>query len=345
MNINSEYLLKKLTDILAIDSPSGDCIEVINYLNKNFKDLGLTTKISPKGALTVIIKGRDVENPVAVTAHVDTLRAMVKEIKPNGRLKLTQIGGYPWPTIDGEYCTISSLDGKKYRGTILFDKTSCHIYGDIPRTMIRNEENIEVRIDELVFSKKDTTKLGIEVGDYVYFDKRTEIRKNGFIKSRHLDDKACVAILLEVARNIVENNNIPSKTTYFIISNYEEVGHGGAGLINNKIKEVIAVDMATPGIGQQSKEQEVTICAKESTGPYDLELKKKLIKIGKEKNLNYNIDVFKYYNSDARVALVAGGQFKHALIGPGVDASHAYERTHIQGLENTVKLLIAYLNS
>lgn len=343
MEKRPEYMLKKLRELLEINSPSGDTEEAVDYVKKSFEDLGITTRLTTKGALLATIEGEDTKNHVAVSAHVDTLGAMVKEIKPNGRLKLTQIGGYPWVTVDGEYCTISSLEGKKYRGTILHEKTSSHNYGSIPREAVRDENNIEVRIDEEVFSKEDTVKLGIEVGDFVYLDPRTEITESGFIKSRHLDDKACVAILLEVARRLVEEKIKPSKTTHFFISNYEEVGHGASGVLDESVSELIAVDMASPGIGQQSTEQGVTICAKDSSGPYDLNLKKKLVKLSKENKVDYKLDIYNYYGSDASAALRAGGQIRHGLIGPGVDASHAYERTHIKGLINTAELLFLYL--
>ncbi|MGL6100210.1 MAG: M42 family metallopeptidase, partial [Fusobacteriaceae bacterium] len=279
----------------------------------------------------------------AVSAHVDTLGAMVKEIKSNGRLKLSQIGGFPWTTIDGEYCTIKSFSGNEYRGTILFDKTASHTYGAIANETVRNENNIEVRLDEEVFSKADTKNIGIEIGDFVCLDPRTEVTKSGFIKSRHLDDKACVAILIEVATMIRENNITLPKTAIFFISNYEEVGHGACGVLDKDVEELVAVDMACPGPDQNSTEYGVTICAKDSSGPYDFELKKRLVELCKTENLDYNLDIYNYYGSDASAAMRAGAQIKHGLIGPGVDASHAYERTHTKGLIHTVKLLYAYL--
>ncbi len=343
MEINRKYLMETLTKLLGINSPSGDTKEAIMYVKESFERLGLSTRVTNKGALIATLDGRDNSEEIAISAHVDTLGAMVKEIKPNGRLRLTQIGGYPWVTVDGEYCTISALNGKKYRGTILHEKTSSHNYGSIPREEVRTEKNIEVRIDEEVFSDKDTRELGIEVGDFVYLDPRTEVTESGFIKSRHLDDKACVAILLEVARFYKENNTIPARKTNFFISNYEEVGHGASGVLGDSVKELLAVDMASPGEGQTSSEQAVTICAKDSSGPYNLELKKKLVDHCKDEKIEYKIDIYNYYGSDASAAMRAGGQMKHALIGPGVDASHAYERTHYKGLEATTKLIIKYM--
>lgn len=343
MEINSDYLLKSLGELLAINSPSGDTKEAIEYVKAAFESMEIPVRITNKGALVATIKGRDQENEVAVSAHVDTLGAMVKEVKSNGRLKLTQIGGYPWVTVDGEYCTISALNGKKYRGTILHEKTSSHNYGNIPRDEVRTEDNIEVRIDEIVASKEDVESLGIHVGDFVYLDPRTEFTESGYIKSRHLDDKACVAVLLEAARYLIENKEVLARTTHFFISNYEEVGHGASGVLGEKVKELIAVDMASPGVGQQSSELAVTVCAKDSSGPYDLDIKKRLVELSESNALDYKLDIYNHYGSDASAALRAGGQMKHGLIGPGVDASHAYERTHYKGLENTTKLLIAYI--
>ncbi|MGL5099196.1 MAG: M42 family metallopeptidase, partial [Fusobacteriaceae bacterium] len=260
------------------------------------------------------------------------------------RLKLSQIGGFPWTTIDGEYCTVKALNGKQYRGTVLFHKTASHTYGgSVSGETVRTEANIEVRLDEEVFSKSDTKKLGIEIGDFVCFDPRTEVTESGFIKSRHLDDKACVAILIEVAKLIKKENIVLPKTAVFFISNYEEVGHGACGILSEEVEELLAVDMACPGPEQNSSEYGVTICAKDSSGPYDLALKKRLIQLSQEENLDYHLDIYNYYGSDASAALRSGAQIRHGLIGPGVDASHAYERTHIKGLMNTAKLVYAYL--
>lgn len=340
--LQEKRLVDTLVKLLGIKSPSGDTEEAIKFVKEEFEKIGIEVEITKKGALIGKIIGKS-RSARAVSAHVDTLGAMVKEIKSNGRLKLSQIGGYPWTTVDGEYCTIKALNGKEYRGTVLFDKTASHTYGSLASETVRTESNIEVRIDEEVFSKSDTQKLGIEIGDFVCFDTRTEVTESGFIKSRHLDDKACVAILIEVAKMIKEEKIELPKTALFFISNYEEVGHGASGVLDDHVEELIAVDMACPGPDQNSTEQGVTICVKDSSGPYDLGLKKELIELCKEGELDYHLDIYNYYGSDASAAMRAGAQIKHGLIGPGVDASHAYERTHIKGLVNTTKLLYAYL--
>ncbi len=337
-----DYTVDILEELLNIPSPTGDTNKIIEVVRHHFMDLGLKTKINVKNGLCVELKGEIEDKIKVVSAHVDTLGAMVKEIKSNGRLTLTQLGSYSWHSVDGENCVISTLDGKKYTGTILFNKSSVHNYGNAPRDEKREDKNMEVRIDELVYSKEDAEKLGISVGDFVSFDTRTVVTSNGFIKSRHLDDKVSVATILGVAKYLTENKIRPKYTINFLISNYEEVGHG-ASYLPEKAFEILAIDMASPGEGQTSTEEAVTICAKDSSGPYDFDMRKRLVEMAKEDGIDYKIDIYNYYGSDASAAVRAGNMVRHGLIGPGVDASHGYERTHKKGILNTLKLLQRYI--
>jgi putative aminopeptidase FrvX len=343
MNINKDYIMNSMVTLLTTPSPSGDTDVAINYVDDCFKALGIKTKRTIKNALIATIPGEDDSKHRTLSAHVDTLGAMVKEIKSNGKLKLTQIGGYAWSTIEGEYCTISTEENGEFAGTILFNQASTHVHGAKVNDTKRSGDNIEVRIDEKVHSKKDTEALGIQVGDFVHFDTRTDVTPSGFIKSRHLDDKACVACLLGMAEHLVKNKLTPKYTTHFYISNYEEVGHGSSAAIPPKTFEFLAVDMAAPGDGQESSEYAVTICAKDSSGPYDLELRRRLIKLAKEADLDYKIDIYPFYGSDASAALRAGWEIKHGLIGPGVDASHSFERLHEDSIDATVQLGLLYI--
>lgn len=338
-----EYITKNLEELLKIPSPTGNTEKAVLFVEEKFKKLGIATKRTIKGALIATIEGKNKDKEVTLSGHVDTLGAMVKEIKGNGRLKITQLGGYVWNTVEGEHVTIETLGGKTYTGTIMTTKASSHVHGEGTKTVERNADNMEIRIDEKVSSKEDILNLGINVGDFVYLDPRVVVTESGFIKSRHLDDKAGVISLLGIAKHLVDNNIKPNYTTNFFISNYEEVGHGAAAAIPEKTFEFIAIDMAAPGDGQTSDEFSVTICAKDSSGPYDYELRKRLIGLAQEENLNYKIDIYPYYGSDGSAALRSGHDFKVGLIGPGVDASHSFERTHIEAIENTIKLGIAYL--
>lgn len=343
MNINMDYVTEKMVEILETPSPSGNTKEVIEIIKNEFDDLGLETYITNKGALVGTLKGKNDEKHRTLSAHVDTLGAMVKELKSNGRLKITQLGGYLWNSVEGEYCTVETSEGKRYSGTILTTKASTHVHGPEAKELERNQNTIEIRLDQKVKSKDDLEKLNIEVGDFVYLDPRTIVTESGFIKSRHLDDKAGVASILGMIKYLKDNNITPKYTTNFFISNYEEVGHGASASIPEKTFEFVAIDMSAPGDGQTSDEYSVTICAKDSSGPYDFELRKRLVQIAKDNDIKYKVDIYPYYGSDASAAMRAGWEFKHGLIGPGVDASHSYERTHKESVEHTIKLGIKYI--
>lgn len=342
MSYQMETITKYLETILNIPSPTGNTDQIMEYIKSELNHLELPFTITNKGALSVTLKGKNDDYQRTFTAHVDTLGAMVKGIKGNGNLSLVPLGGYMMGSIDGENCTIETIDEKTYTGTIHATKPSVHISGQEAYDLKKTPENMEVVLDEKVFSKNDTEALGINVGDFISFDTRTIITEKEFIKSRHLDDKASVAILLYAIKYLVENNIELPYTTNFFISNYEEVGHGAAASIPENTKEFISVDMGAPGLDQNSTEFAVCICAKDSSGPYDLSLRKRLMQTCKANNIDYRIDIYPYYGSDASAALRAGYDVKAALIGPGVFSSHAYERTHMDAVINTLDLIIKY---
>lgn len=342
--VNSEDIVSILKDLVLIPSPSGNADQAVSYTEDYFKKLGIATTRTNKGALLATIGGKDTAHHRFLTAHVDTLGAMVKEIKSNGRLKLTNIGGFPWNNVEGEYCEIETQDGKRYTGTILMHQTAVHVYRESGK-LERNDENIEVRLDEKVTSKEETEALGISVGDFVSFDPRFQQTESGFIKSRHLDDKASVAILLHIAKLIKENQvNLPY-TTHFLISNNEEIGYGGNSNIPEETIEYLAVDMGAIGDGQTTDEYCVSICAKDSAGTYHLGLRNHLVNLAKQHELNYKVDIYPYYGSDASAAIRAGYDIVHGLIGAGIADSHAYERTHVESLQHTGDLVYYYLQS
>lgn len=342
INYNKDRLSYYLENILKISSPTGYTNNITDYLKKELTYLKADFIETTKGALIVTIKGLDDSYQRTFSAHVDTLGAMVKEIKSNGALSLTPVGGYMMTAIDGENCTIETLNSGSYTGTVQTIKPSVHISGDEARELKRTPENMEVILDERVNSKSDTENLGINVGDFICLDTRTTFTKKGYIKSRYLDDKASVAVLLYTIELMINSNIKPAYTTNFFISNYEEVGHGAKASIPKNTKEFIAVDMGAPGPGQNSSEYAVCICAKDSSGPYDYNLRKTLIDVCLKNNIDYKIDIYPHYGSDASAALGAGWDVKAALIGPGVFASHAYERTHFDALIATLDLIIKY---
>jgi putative aminopeptidase FrvX len=342
--IDQDYLVETLLQLLQVPSPTGYTEMGITKVHGFLEQLGLSPNLSAKGTLTATWVGTESTEPRALTAHVDTLGAMVKEIKANGRLKLTQIGGYAWNTIEGEGCTVFTAKGT-LRGSILLEKASGHVHGEAVKTSERNADTLEVRLDERISSKEDSLELGVQVGDFVAFDPRIESGEAGFIRSRHLDDKAGVACLLTAIKALKADNQTPKQTTTIHISNYEEVGHGASAGFPEDLQELVAVDMAAVGDGQESDEFHVTICVKDRGGPYHYTLNKHLRGLAEAHKIPHKVDIYPYYGSDGEAYWRAGGDVRVALIGPGVDASHNYERTHIEALVATTRLICAYLLS
>lgn len=342
IELNIELYKKLAREIFTCSSPTGYTFNCIKIIEKHIKKLGFNYKILNNGALEVNINGISEEKVVATSAHIDTLGLMVRSIKSNGNLSLTTLGGPITATLDGEYCKVITRDNKVYTGTILSTSPSIHVYKD-SNTKSREIDNLEVRLDEKVFSSDDVKKLGINNGDIVCYDEKFEITDNGFLKTRFIDDKASAVILLLLLYYVKEHNlNFKYNTKiYFVV--YEEVGHG-ASMIKD-IDEFVTLDMGCVGLDLSGNEYAVSICAKDSSGPYDYELTTRLINLAKENNLNYTIDIFPYYGSDVGAASKAGLDFKGALIGTGVSASHGAERTHQEGIENTLKLIYLYLIS
>lgn len=343
--INAEYFADFLVRLLNIHSPTGFAEPAIDFVEKElsqYKQLELSR--TRKGALVAKWQVESDLPPVALTAHVDTLGAVVKEIKQNGRLKLSRIGGLQWPSVETEGVWIFTGKGEKIRGSVLVDTASGHIYSLEGGKTPRDDEHMEVRLDARTTAKQETRDLGINVGDCVAFDPRVEVT-NGFIRSRFLDDKACVANLVAAIKSMTDAGLSPTRTVYFHISNYEEVGHGAAAGIPGDVAELVAVDMAVVGKGQESDEFHATLCIKDNGGVYHEGLTKKLRALAEQYNIPYKTDVYVFYGSDGEAFWRAGGDVALALIGPGIDASHNYERAHMDGLNATTNWIMAYLLS
>jgi putative aminopeptidase FrvX len=332
-----------LVDLLNIPSPTGFAEPAIDFVEKELsKYTQLQLSRTRKGALIAKWAVESDLPAVALTAHADTLGAVVKEIKPNGRLKLSRIGGIQWPSVETEGVWVFTAKGEKIRGSVLIDTASGHIYSAAGSETPRTDAHMEARLDARTTSEKETRKLGINIGDCVAFDPRVEVT-NGFIRSRFLDDKACVANLTAAIHSMVESGQSPSRSVYFLISNYEEVGHGAAAGIPSDVAELVTVDMAVVGEGQESDEFHTTLCIKDSGGPYHAGLNQKLRALAEQHNIPYKTDVYPFYGSDGEAFWRAGGDAAVSLIGPGIDSSHNYERTHMDGLNATTNLIMAYL--
>ena len=337
MNSHMNFIKEQLYTLTSIPSPSSFTTKVTDYLLSELSSLGYSPERSNKGNVFVTLGGSG--SPLVLAAHVDTLGAMVRSIKENGRLRPTTIGGHQWSTADGENCTIHTRDGRVYTGVILNKEPSSHV-ADQKTELI--EENMEILLDENVTSDQDTLALGIQTGDIIAMDPRTVVTESGYIKSRFLDDKLSAAILLGLARAVREDAWKLNRKVSLLFTVYEEVGHGGS-VVPDDTEEMISVDMGCVGSDLGCTERMVSICAKDSGGPYNYDLITALSNLAKEKKLDYAIDVYPHYGSDVETTLRAGYDIRHGLIGPGVYASHNYERSHMDGVHNTFELLKAYI--
>ncbi len=337
-----EYVLEQTKKILSIDSPTGYTKEAADYVISAYEALGYHPVKTVKGGVLVEIGGTDEKDAILLEAHMDTLGAMVREIKSNGRLKLSPLGGMNPNNAEAENCRIITRFHGKYEGTFQLENASIHVNGEYNDTK-RSYDNMEVVLDEHVTSEEETRALGIMEGDIVAFEPRTTVTEKGYIKSRFLDDKLSVGILLGFAKFLKEENITTKRKIYHHITVYEEVGHGACGTVPEGVTEILSVDMGCVGDSLQCSERQVSICAKDSVGPYNYEVVTNLIKAAKKHNIDFAVDVYPHYGSDADAALEAGYDCRHSLIGAGVYASHGYERSHVDGVRNTLELLKAYL--
>lgn len=339
--MDRDYIFKFVKQLMGIDSPTGFTKNAIDFLESEANQMGYTTQRTNKGNLLIRISGKRHEKTVGVCAHCDTLGLMVRSIKADGKLALTTLGSPIIPTLDSEYCRIYTRDGRVYTGTIECTSPAIHVYPDASEKL-REIDNMEVRIDELVYSKEETEKLGIQNGDIIAIDTKTEITDSGFIKSRFLDDKISVAALFGLLHEWEKKSVVPTYDTVMLISTYEEVGHG-MSYLPKEISELLAVDMGCIGLDLACNEQQVSICAKDRTGPYDYDFTTRLIELAKQNNIRYAVDIYPRYSSDVSTARTGGNDIVGALVGPGVHASHGMERTHIDGVMATMELVQAYL--
>ncbi|MFI3116997.1 M42 family metallopeptidase [Streptococcus suis] len=336
-----DYIVK----LTNTPSPTGFTTDIMNYIKAEVESFGYTASKTAKGGVLVTVPGENDQEHRMVTAHLDTLGAMVRAVKPDGRLKMDLVGGFGYPSIEGENCLIHcAKNGKTFTGTILMHQTSVHVYRDAS-TAERNQTNMEIRLDEKVTNADETRALGIEVGDFISFDPRTVVTETGFIKSRHLDDKVSAAILLHLLKVYKEEGATLPYTTHFYFSNNEEIGYGANSSIPAQVVEYLAVDMGAMGDDQQTDEYTVSICVKDGSGPYHYELRQHLIALAEREGIPYKLDIYPYYGSDASAAMRAGADVKHALLGAGIESSHSYERTHLDSVVATERMVDAYLKS
>ncbi|QPJ62200.1 MAG: osmoprotectant NAGGN system M42 family peptidase [Candidatus Nitronauta litoralis] len=343
--IDRGYLQDTLVNLLNIPSPTGRTDEIVSYVCDELTQIGIRFELTRRGAIRAELKGEQESPDRAVVAHLDTLGAMVKFLKNNGRLETVPIGTWSSRFAEGARVTMFCDDDRQLRGTLLPKKSSGHTFNEEIDTQQISWENLEVRIDKLCNSKSELECLGINVGDFIALDPGAEIIENNFIVSRYLDDKAGVAAILSAAKSIQETGLTLPVDCHLLFTISEEVGVGASHVLHGDVAELVSVDNATVAEGQNSCESGVTIAMQDSSGPFDYHLTHKLIQLCGEHGIEHSRDVFKYYRSDAASAMEAGNDIRTALLGFGLDASHGYERVHFDSLEALAKLLILYIQS
>lgn len=336
-----DFYFDTVKRIISVPSPSGYYREIMAVIREYAEELGADFTLTKKGCAVLFVKGKSSERTLGISAHCDTLGAMIRGISANGELTFTKVGGPQLPTLDGEYCTVITRDGRRYTGTFLSKSPSSHVYAD-SATKPRDEANMYVRLDECVKTADDVRKLGIESGDYICIDPKTTVTESGFLKSRFIDDKASVACLITLLKIMKEEQLSPAYDVKMLITMYEEVGHGAA-YVPEGLSSMLAVDMGCIGQDLNCTEHDVSICAKDGNGPYDYELTGELIGLAKKNGLSYAVDIYPFYGSDVGAMWHAGHDVPGALIGTGVHASHGMERTHFDGIKNTISLIALHI--
>lgn len=342
--IDAQYLTDQLKALLKIPSPTGYTDTIVRHVAKELERLGLTVELTRRGAISALRQGSRRASARAIVSHLDTLGAQVKRLKENGRLELVPIGHWSARFAEGARATLFT-DSGTYRGTILPLKASGHTYNDEIDTMPVGWDFVELRVDALGRDARELQALGIEIGDTVAIDPQPEFLDNGFIVSRHLDNKAGVAVMLAAIEAMERTEAVTPVDMHWLFTIAEEVGVGAASILTPDVASMIAVDNGTSAPGQNSSEFGVTIGMADQTGPFDYHLTKKLVRLCQEEDIRYQKDIFRFYRSDSASAIEAGHDVRTALITFGVDASHGYERIHMHALRSLAELVTAYATS
>lgn len=333
-----EYIVEQTEKVIGIDSPTGYHYNVQKYLVDTIQAMGFEVRTLRKGGVIANLGGEG--NPLMMLAHVDTLGAFVHYIKGNGRLAISN-GTLNPNNIETENVRVITRSGAVYEGTIQLENASVHVNPDVNAE--RKFTNLEVVLDEDVTSKEDVEKLGICAGDFLAVEPRFQVTEKGYIKSRFLDDKASSGVLLGIAKYVSEHPGCLKRNVQLFFTTFEEIGHGASAGIPEEIEDLLAVDMGCVGDHLACTEKQVSICAKDSSGAYHFEMTNELIEVAKEHGIDYAVDIYPSYGSDAGAALRSGKDIRYALIGQGVYASHGYERTHKDGMKQTFELALNYV--
>jgi len=341
IEIDLEYVTSWMLELLRIHSPTGYTDPITRVVAAELERLGAQYELTRRGAIRVTLPGRRSTPARAIVGHLDTLGAMVRELKPNGRLGIKPVGTWSSRFAEGARVSVFT-DTEILRGTILPLKASGHVYNDEVDTQEVSWEHVEVRVDADAYVKQDLLNLGVNIGDFVGVDAQPELLKNGFINSRHLDNKAGVAVLLGVIKQLIETKTSLPTDLHVLFTISEEVGSGASAVLRGDVAEMVSIDNGTVAPGQESSEMWPSICLADSSGPFDYHLSRHLLQLCRDHHILHGRDVFRHYRCDSASAVEAGNDIRTALVTFGVDASHGYERTHMDAIAGITRLLIAY---
>lgn len=344
LQIDEAYLVRQLKALLSIDSPTGYTDQIVRYCTRELERLGMTPELTRRGAIRAVRQGSRRKAARAIVSHLDTLGAQVKLVKENGRLELVPIGHWSARFAEGARVTLYTEHGS-FRGTILPLLASGHTFNEAVDTQPVGWPYVELRIDAITQSRAETRALGIDVGDHVAIDTNTEFLDNGFINSRHLDDKAGVAIVLAAVEALEREGAKTPVDVHWLFTIAEEVGVGAASIVTPEIASMVTIDNGTSAPGQNSSEFGVTIAMADQSGPFDYHLTRKLVELCRDEEIPFQKDLFRYYRSDSASAIEAGHDVRTALVTFGIDASHGYERIHLHALTSVARLVTAYVVS
>ena len=338
------YLQQVLLEMLAIPSPTGFTDTIVRYVAERLEEMGIPFELTRRGTIRATLLGRQKSPDRAVSAHLDTIGAMVREIKDNGRLGLAAVGCWSSRFAEGSRVSLFTDNGV-LRGSVLPLMASGHAFNTEIDRMPISWDHVELRLDAYSSTRAECEGIGVRVGDFVAFDPLPEFSESGHISARHLDDKAGVAALLAALKCITEANLVPPIDCHPLFTITEEIGSGSAGALPWDVSEFVGIDIAPVAPGQQSTEHCVSVALQDSGGPYDYHLSRHLLKLAEQEDVPVRRDLFRYYHSDAQSAITAGHDTRAALLAFGCDATHGYERTHIDSLVALTRLLGAYMMS
>ncbi|MBQ9543548.1 MAG: peptidase M42 [Clostridia bacterium] len=340
-DVDIAFLVDCFKDIVSVPSPLGYGKMLDPVLDRYAERFGKKTFRDRRGTPYVLLEGEDPSKTVLVGAHSDTIGLVVRRIDTDGKLRVRALGGIVYSSLEGETVYIINREGKIFSGLMSCQKHSTHSFSGMAKEP-RDEDTMLINIDERVSTKEEVLALGIRPGDPVSAEPHAVLTPSGFLKSRYIDDKAAVACVFTMLKYLCENSLKPKYNTLLAFPYCEENGLGGA-YVPPEVSEYVAVDIIPTGPDTDCTEFTTAVCASDIIGPYDYDLTSRLLAYAEKAGCECTVELAKIYSTDAAAAMRSGNDLVGAAFGMPVFGSHGMERTHVDGLKNTVNLLLAYV--